>query len=435
MELYLIALPIVLLALLVIGVILYICIKKKYKATEDGNLTEVVIETPKNKKQSAEDDLKEVVVETPNKENQPAEDQPAEDQPAEDQNIEVLVEKPADNQKDSASEKCVSKDDFIFHKVLGKGGYGTVVLSQLKGKNEFFAIKALKKRRVKKKEAPMIEKRILALAWEHPFLTRLYCSFQTKKHLFFVMELLNGGDLLGHLNDQRRFDLPRATFYAAEISSGLQFLHSKNIIHGDLKLQNVMLDKDGHIKITDFGLSIENISNGRKANSFGGTPVYKAPEMVLKQSYTFTVDWWAFGVLLYTMLIGELPFLGRNKRETYNLIKEHTPNYPSWITEESRDILQQLLEKDPTKRLGVADNIRRHPFFNTINWTALERREVEPPYKPKVQSPSEIRSFDQKDLNKNDLISCNEDQVDSTNNTEFCGFSFIHPEMQEILDS
>ncbi|XP_056407308.1 protein kinase C delta type-like [Hyla sarda] len=299
----------------------------------------------------------------------------------------------------------------------------------------FFAIKALKKRRVKKKEAPMMEKRILALAWDHPFLTRLYCSFQTNSHLFFVMELLNGGVLLGHLNDQRRFYLHRATFYGAEISTGLQFLHSKNIIHRDLKLENVMLDKDGHIKLTDFGLSKENISNDRKANSFCGTPEFMAPEILLRQSYAFSVDWWAFGVLLYSILIGKLPFHGRNIHETFDLIKEDTPDYPSWITEESRDVLRQLLEKDPTKRLGVTEDIRLHPYFTAINWTALERREVEPPFKPKVESTSDISNFDPKVLNKNDPISFSEDQKDSKDKTEFCGFSFIHPRMQEIIDT
>ncbi|XP_054408042.1 protein kinase C delta type isoform X3 [Pongo abelii] len=284
------------------------------------------------------------------------------------------------------SSKC-NINNFIFHKVLGKGSFGKVLLGELKGRGEYFAIKALKKDVVlidDDVECTMVEKRVLTLAAENPFLTHLICTFQTKDHLFFVMEFLNGGDLMYHIQDKGRFELYRATFYAAEIMCGLQFLHSKGIIYRDLKLDNVLLDRDGHIKIADFGMCKENIFGENRASTFCGTPDYIAPEILQGLKYTFSVDWWSFGVLLYEMLIGQSPFHGDDEDELFESIRVDTPHYPRWITKESKDILEKLFEREPTKRLGVTGNIKIHPFFKTINWTLLEKRRLEPPFRPKV---------------------------------------------------
>ncbi|NXP39657.1 KPCD kinase, partial [Leiothrix lutea] len=198
-----------------------------------------------------------------------------------------------------AARRKFTIDSFVFHKVLGKGSFGKVLLAELKGKNEFFAVKALKKDVVlidDDVECTMVEKRVLALAWENPFLTHLYCTFQTKDHLFFIMEFLNGGDLMFHIQDKGRFDLYRATNY-------LKHNIFKTLFCRDLKLDNVMLDRDGHIKIADFGMCKENICGDNKASTFCGTPDYIAPEILQGLRYTFSVDWWSFGVLLYEMLI------------------------------------------------------------------------------------------------------------------------------------
>ncbi|XP_067833556.1 protein kinase C delta type-like [Heptranchias perlo] len=195
-------------------------------------------------------------------------------------------------------------------------------------------------------ECTMVEKRVLALAWDNPFLTHLYSTFQTKEHLFFVMEYLNGGDLMFHIQEKGRFDLYRTMFYGAEIICGLQFLHSKGIIYRDLKLDNVMLDKDGHVKIADFGMCKENVFGENRATTFCGTPDYIAPEILLGQKYTFSVDWWSFGVLLFEMLIGQSPFHGDDEDELFESIRVDTPHYPRWITKESKDILEKLFERD-----------------------------------------------------------------------------------------
>ncbi|GCC36194.1 hypothetical protein chiPu_0014686 [Chiloscyllium punctatum] len=328
-------------------------------------------------------------------------------------------------------------ENFTLHKVLGKGSFGKVLLAELKGKGEFFAVKALKKDVVLMDddvECTMVEKRVLALAWDNPFLTHLYSTFQTKEHLFFVMEYLNGGDLMFHIQEKGRFDLYRAMFYGAEIICGLQFLHSKGIIYRDLKLDNVMLDKDGHIKIADFGMCKENVFGENRATTFCGTPDYIAPEILLGQKYTFSVDWWSFGVLLYEMLIGQSPFHGDDEDELFESIRVDTPHYPRWITRESKDILEKLFERDPTKRLGIAGNIKLHNFFKTVNWTALEKRAIDPPFKPKVKSPGDYSNFDREFLSEKPRLSQGDKNlIDSMDQSAFHGFSFINPNMEHLI--
>ncbi|XP_064154770.1 protein kinase C delta type-like isoform X3 [Anguilla rostrata] len=332
----------------------------------------------------------------------------------------------------------INVDNFVFHKVLGKGSFGKVLLAELKGRGEYFAVKALKKDVVLMDddvECTMVEKRVLALAWDNPFLTHLYSTFQTKEHLFFVMEYLNGGDLMFHIQEKGRFDLYRATFYSAEIVCGLQFLHTKGIIYRDLKLDNVMLDRDGHIKIADFGMCKENVFGDNRATTFCGTPDYIAPEILLGQKYTFSVDWWSFGVLLYEMLIGQSPFHGDDEDELFESIRMDTPHYPRWITKESKDLLEKLFERDSTRRLGVIGNIRTHSFFKTINWVALERKEVDPPFKPKVKAANDCSNFDREFLSEKPRLShSDKNLIDSMDQTAFAGFSFINPNMEHLLE-
>ncbi|MEJ1284448.1 hypothetical protein NN561_015433 [Cricetulus griseus] len=278
-------------------------------------------------------------------------------------------------------------DDFVLHKMLGKGSFGKVFLAEFKRTNQFFAIKALKKDVVLMDddvECTMVEKRVLSLAWEHPFLTHMFCTFQTKENLFFVMEYLNGGDLMYHIQSCHKFDLCRATFYAAEIILGLQFLHSKGIVYRDLKLDNILLDRDGHIKIADFGMCKENMLGDAKTNTFCGTPDYIAPEILLGQKYNHSVDWWSFGVLLYEMLIGQSPFHGQDEEELFHSIRMDSPFYPRWLEKDAKDLLVKLFVREPEKRLGVQGDIRQHPLFREINWEELERKEIDPPFRPKV---------------------------------------------------
>uniref|UniRef100_A0A8C5XDJ3 Protein kinase C n=1 Tax=Microcebus murinus TaxID=30608 RepID=A0A8C5XDJ3_MICMU len=328
-------------------------------------------------------------------------------------------------------------EDFILHKMLGKGSFGKVFLAEFKKTNQFFAIKALKKDVVLMDddvECTMVEKRVLSLAWEHPFLTHMFCTFQTKENLFFVMEYLNGGDLMYHIQSCHKFDLSRATFYAAEIILGLQFLHSKGIVYRDLKLDNILLDKDGHIKIADFGMCKENMLGDAKTNTFCGTPDYIAPEILLGQKYNHSVDWWSFGVLLYEMLIGQSPFHGQDEEELFHSIRMDSPFYPRWLEKEAKDLLVKLFVREPEKRLGVRGDIRQHPLFREINWEELERKEIDPPFRPKVKSPYDCSNFDKEFLNEKPRLSfADRALINSMDQNMFRNFSFVNPGMEPLI--
>lgn len=211
---------------------------------------------------------------------------------------------------------------------------------------------------------------------------------------------MNGGELYFHLARERQFSEERTRFYGAEIICAIDYLHRKAIIYRDLKLENLLLDKDGHIKIADFGLCKEEIKYGKTTRTFCGTPEYLAPEVLDDHDYGQAVDWWGLGIVMYEMMIGKLPFYNQNTDIMFGNILVEDVRFPRNvnISAEARDLLLGLLVKDPAKRLGGgptdAKEIKGHAFFENISWDELEQKKISPPFKPQVLSETDTRNFD-----------------------------------------
>ncbi|KAL8613730.1 Calcium-independent protein kinase C [Nucella lapillus] len=321
--------------------------------------------------------------------------------------------------------------------------FGKVMLAERKGTEEVYAVKVLKKDVIIQDddvECTMTEKRILALSAKHPFLTALYCSFQTKERLFFVMEYVNGGDLMFQIQRARKFDEPRARFYAAEVTLALMFLHRHGIIYRDLKLDNILLDAEGHCKIADFGMCKEGMSEGKLTQTFCGTPDYIAPEILQELEYDASVDWWALGVLMYEMMAGQPPFEADNEDDLFESILHDDVLYPVWLSKEAVSILKGFMTKNPAKRLGCVKSqgaekaIFVHAFFHQkIDWEGLEQRKVKPPFKPKIKSKVDANNFD-RDFTSEEptLTPIDPAVVKDINQDEFRRFSFYNPDYGKL---
>nr|XP_042118357.1 ribosomal protein S6 kinase alpha-2 isoform X2 [Peromyscus maniculatus bairdii] len=291
---------------------------------------------------------------------------------------------------------------FELLKVLGQGSYGKVFLvRKVTGSDagQLYAMKVLKKATLKVRDRvrSKMERDILAEV-NHPFIVKLHYAFQTEGKLYLILDFLRGGDLFTRLSKEVMFTEEDVKFYLAELALALDHLHGLGIIYRDLKPENILLDEEGHIKITDFGLSKEAIDHDKRAYSFCGTIEYMAPEVVNRRGHTQSADWWSFGVLMFEMLTGSLPFQGKDRKETMALILKAKLGMPQFLSMEAQSLLRALFKRNPCNRLGAGidgvEEIKRHPFFVTIDWNKLYRKEIKPPFKPAVGRPEDTFHFD-----------------------------------------
>ncbi|XP_068604275.1 serine/threonine-protein kinase Sgk3 [Brachionichthys hirsutus] len=336
--------------------------------------------------------------------------------------------------------------DFEFLKVIGKGSFGKVFLVKRKNDAKYYAVKVLQKNIIlnrREQRHIMAERNVLLKNVKHPFLVGLHYSFQTRDKLYFVLDFVNGGELFFHLQRERTFPEPRAKFYIAEIASALGYLHSLNIVYRDLKPENILLDHEGHIVLTDFGLCKEGISQTDTTTTFCGTPEYLAPEVLRKQPYDNTVDWWCLGSVLYEMLFGLPPFYSRDTHEMYHNILHKKLAMRPGTSSTAWSLLQGLLEKERTQRLGSTDDfneIRAHIFFSSINWDDLVQKTIPTPFIPKVSSYSDVTNFDPEFTDEsvpNSICWSQEHPIVNAGVMEaddvFMGFSYAPPSSDSFL--
>jgi len=311
------------------------------------------------------------------------------------------IEKEKENEKEKEKEKekemeKISTKSFVCLALLGRGSFGEVYLVQKIDTKHNYAMKILRKERIMGQNLSkyaLAERNVLSLC-DHPFIVKLNYAFQTSTKLFLILEYCPGGDLAKHLNIEKKFEEERAKFYLCEVLLALEDLHKRNIIFRDLKPENIVFDSEGHCKLTDFGLSKEGIDSNHCTKSFCGSIAYLAPEVLKKQGHGKAVDWYLLGVLLYEMLTGTTPYYDRNRNILFNNIEQGKLVIPNFISENAKDLLRGLLQRNPQKRLGGgerdAEEIKEHIFFKDVDWDKIYKKQIKPPAFLKLENISMI---------------------------------------------
>uniref|UniRef100_A0AAY5K7V5 G protein-coupled receptor kinase n=1 Tax=Esox lucius TaxID=8010 RepID=A0AAY5K7V5_ESOLU len=322
--------------------------------------------------------------------------------------------------KEFEKQKITEKYFYEF-RTLGKGGFGEVCAVQVKNTGQMYACKKLCKKRLKEKDGDsmaLLEKQILEKV-NSRFLVNLSYAYQTKTHLCLVMTLMNGGDLRYHIYNtgEKGLEMNRVVYYAAQVTTGILHLHAMDIAYRDMKPENVLLDSFGQCRLSDLGLAVE-LPGEKAINQKAGTSGYMAPEILKKEPYRMSVDWWALGCSIYEMVAARLPFKDYKekvqKEEVARRTLEDECKYdPKYFDEGTKTIIALFLKKKISARLGCRtknEDPRKHEWFKCINFPRLEAGLIEPPWVPKpnvvyakdtgdMRDFSEIKGvvFDQKD--------------------------------------
>jgi serine/threonine protein kinase len=299
----------------------------------------------------------------------------------------------------SKENKNVTINDFNLISLIGRGSYAKIFLGERKSTKETFAIKVLKEDQIRN----ATEAFVFLLGDKSPFLVGLDCWFQTRQQMFFVMEFVGGGDLESLLENKLTIPEEHARFYSAEVCLAIDFLHQRGVVHRDIKPENILLDKEGHIKLTDYGLSKQGIFEGDKTSSFCGTTDYMAPEVLQRENYSLSVDWWGVGILIHDMIAGDTPFTVRDNKmdkqlqrwKTIEAIIEKKIQVPRYFSSKAASVVLAFLDRNPDTRLGTQgfQEVQDHEFYSSVDWDMMEERMVPPPHRPAMLSDRDTTNF------------------------------------------
>lgn len=293
----------------------------------------------------------------------------------------------------------VQLSDLDVKNTLGCGAFGRVKLCRVG--EQYFALKCQAKKSIVEsglQEHVLNEMRVMRKI-NHPYIAKLFVALQDKHYIYFVLELLQGGELFTHLRNRGKLSEQSARFYAATVVYAFSTLHAKKIAYRDLKPENLVMDGKGYVKLVDFGLAKQLLSG--KTWTLCGTPDYLAPEIILNEGHDLAVDYWALGVLIFEMVVGAPPFYAEDPMEVYEKILSGNPSMPTFFTRNLSDLIKKLLRSQQGKRLGNTRGgtaaVVKHKWFSSFDWAAIENGEARAPYTPTIASKDDVTNFDQFD--------------------------------------
>ena len=331
--------------------------------------------------------------------------------------------------------------DFDPLYLIGTGSLGKVILVRYKKNKNIYAMKELSKSKIKinKQEENSKSERDLMIELTNPFIVNIKFAFQDETKLYIVSEFLQCGDMFYHMHHSTiNFTESTVKFYIIELILAIEFLHENNVIYRDLKPENILMNSEGHIKISDFGLSKKLENQKDKAYTLCGTLQYLAPEILKNKGYDKSVDWWSLGCIYYEMLTGNLPFKTNGNKINLDVFEEKI-DFDENMNPLLINLISQLLNVNPKKRLGYgaqdAKKIKEHQYFNDVDWNKYLNKEIEPPFVPKLEGELDLRYFDK--CFTDEPVNSNRTTINSRSNatSEYNGFTYMTQSIaKEITD-